>query len=45
MEKEKAYLELVKAQNNLKLAEIKKYEIAGSSSPLLDNNSNDGKTS
>ena len=44
MEKEKAYLELVKAQNNLKLAEIKKYEIAGSSSPLLDNNSNDGKT-
>ena len=40
MKKEKAYLELVEAQSNLKLAEIKKNEIAGSSSSLSDNNSN-----
>ena len=38
MEKEKAYLELVEAQNNLKLAEIKKNKIAGSSSSLSNNN-------
>ena len=43
MEKEKAYLELVEAQNNLKLAKIKKNKIAGSSSSLSDNNSNDRK--
>ena len=40
MKKEKAYLELVEAQSNLKLAEIKKNEIAGSSSSVSDNNSN-----
>ena len=40
MRKEKAYLELVEAQSNLKLAEIKKNEIAGSSSSVSDNNSN-----
>ena len=40
MKKEKAYLELVEAQSNVKLAEIKKNEIAGSSSSLSDNNSN-----
>ena len=43
MEKEKAYLELVEAQNNLKLTEIKKNEIVGSSTSLSDNNSNDRK--
>ena len=37
----KAYLELVEVQNNLKLAEIKKNKIAGSSNSLSDNNSND----
>ena len=41
MEKKKAYLELVEVQNNLKLAEIKKNKIAGSSNSLSDNNSND----
>ena len=41
MEKEKSYPESVEAQNNLKLAEIKKNKIAGSRSLLLDNNSND----
>ena len=39
-EERKAYLELVEASSNLKLAEIKKNEIAGSSSLLSDNNSN-----
>ena len=43
MEKEKAYLELVEAQNNLKLTEIKKNKIAGSSNSLSDNSSNDRK--
>ena len=43
MEKEKSYPESVEAQNNLKLAEIKKNKIAGSRSLLLDNNSNDGE--
>ena len=41
MEKEKAYLALVEALNNFKLAEIKKNKIAGSSSLLSDNNSSD----
>ena len=39
MEKEKAYLEFVEAQENLKLAGIKKDKIVGSSSSLSDNNS------
>ena len=39
--KKKAYLELVEAQNNLKLAEIKKNKIASSSNSLSDNSSND----
>ena len=43
MEKEKSYPESVEAQDNLKLAEIKKNKIAGSRSLLLDNNSNDGE--
>ena len=40
MEKEKAYLEFVEVQNNLKLAKIKKNIIAGSSCSLSDDNSN-----
>ena len=43
MEKEKEYLELVEGLNNFKLAEIKKNKIAGSSSSLSDNNSNDSE--
>ena len=43
MEKEKAYLELVEAQKNLKLAEIKENKIAGRSSSLSDNGSNNRK--
>ena len=39
MEKEKLYLELVEAQNNLKLAKIKKNKIAIHSNSLSDNNS------
>ena len=39
MEKEKLYLELVEAQNNLKLAKIKKNKIAVHSNSLSDNNS------
>ena len=43
MEKEKPYLELVEAQSNLKLAEIKNNKIAGRSNSLSDNNSNDNE--
>ena len=38
MEKEKAHLELVEAEYNLKLAEIKKNKIPRSSSSISDNN-------
>ena len=40
MEKEKVYLELVEAQNNLKLAKMKKNKIVVHSNSLSDNNSN-----
>ena len=40
MEKEKTYLEIVEAQNNLKLAKMKKNKVAWSGGSLSDNNIN-----
>ena len=40
MENKKTYLEIVEAQNNLKLAKIKKNKVAGSGGSLSDNNIN-----